>query len=86
MFEQLLLNVNTFILNPLIFLMIGIAALYFVIGVVQYIIGTEDETKRTSGRNHMFWGIIGLFIMLSVFGIIDLIIDSLGVDKPFPLN
>ena len=79
MFEQLLLNVNTYILNPLIFLMIGVAALTFVMGVIQYIMGTEDETRRTTGRNHMLWGIIGLFIMLSVFGIIDLIASTMGV-------
>ena len=80
MFEELLLNVNTYILNPLIFLMIGVAALTFVFGVVQYIIGSEDETKRTAGRNHMLWGVIGLFIMLSVFGIIELIAGSIGVE------
>ena len=80
MFDQLLLNVNQHILNPIIFLMIGFGTLVFVMGVVEYIFSADDEAKRTTGRSHMFWGIIGLFIMLSVFGIIGLIIDSLGLD------
>lgn len=65
--------------------MMALAALYFLFGLLKYVMNFDSETERSDGRKHMIWGIIGLFIMLSVFGIIDFITDTIGVNKPFPL-
>ena len=67
------------IINPLIPVLIGIAMLVFFWGIIQYILNADSEEKRSTGRQHMMWGIIGLFVMVSVWGIIYLLQDFFGV-------
>jgi len=62
------------LVNPLIALLFGIALLYFLWGIVQYVIGSQgDEKKLAQGRQAMIWGIVGLVIMLSAWGIVKAI-------------
>lgn len=80
--KSLLFKINELILNPLIALMFAIAVLYFLWGMLEFIQGAADPKARETGRSHMIWGIIGLFIMISVYGILNIIINTLGVDNP----
>ena len=76
--NALLLSINKQILNPIIGLMLGLALVIFLYGVVEFIAGAGSEDKRSAGKKHIVWGIVGLFIMFSVFGIINLIIETIG--------
>ena len=60
------------------------AVLVFIFGIVKYIFKGTSKTERTKGRNLMIWGIIGIFVMFSVWGIISLISGSYGVDGVVP--
>jgi len=51
---------------------IGFALLVFIWGVVQFI-ATSEEKKREEGRRRMVWGLIGLFVIVSVWGLVALI-------------
>ena len=73
-------KVSTNILNPIIALMFGLAMVYFVFGVVKYIWNPDNEQAREEGRRSMIWGIVGMFIMVSVFGIMRAIISTIGAD------
>jgi hypothetical protein len=73
--DSLLLKINEKILNPVIYLMFGFAIMFFLWGVVDMIAGANNEEKRATGRQHMIWGIVGLFIMLAVGGIIQIIVN-----------
>ncbi len=73
--DTLLEKINKEILNPFIGLLISIALLVFIYGVVEFIAGADNEDKRTQGKQHIIWGIIGLFIMVSVFGIMKIILS-----------
>jgi hypothetical protein len=66
------------IVRPLIVLLFAIALLYFLWGVTRYIWSLSKGGKDgiDNGRKHMIWGIIGLGIMLSVFGIINVIFNT----------
>jgi hypothetical protein len=68
------------ILNPLIFLLFALALLYFLWGMVRFIASGEEPEMRKDGRRHMFWGIIGMAIMLSVFGIIAFVFNVVTDD------
>lgn len=70
---QLLENIKKAIVQPLIGLLFLIAMFYFVWGVVEYIQGASEPAKRTDGAKHMIWGAIGLFIMASVTGILQIV-------------
>ena len=73
-------KISTEILNPIIAMMFAFAMAYFVYGVVSYIWNPDNEEAREKGRKSMFWGVIGMFIMVSVFGIMKFLIDSIGAD------
>jgi len=66
------------VLEPIVYLLIGIAVVFFLWGVVQFVSGADSEERVTEGRNHMIWGLIGLFIMVSVVGIMNLLCNSIG--------
>jgi uncharacterized membrane protein YidH (DUF202 family) len=74
-------KVMTEILNPLIVLMFSVALLLFTYGSLKFIWNPEDESERETARRNMLWGIIGITIMVSAFGIIRFIIASIKADS-----
>ncbi|HRY30978.1 MAG TPA: hypothetical protein P5328_01130 [Candidatus Paceibacterota bacterium] len=67
------------IIDALIPLVIGIAVIVFIWGILQYIIATDDD-KRKEARYVMIYGIIVLFVMVSVWGLVELLSDTLDID------
>jgi uncharacterized membrane protein YidH (DUF202 family) len=67
------------IINPLITLLMVLGVLYFLWGLVQFIANAADSEGRETGKRHMIWGIVGLFIMVSVFGIIQVLLATFDI-------
>jgi hypothetical protein len=80
-FDNFILNVNTLIINPLILLLFGLAIAYFLFGVFKFIANQENEDKKTEGKQHMLWGIIGITIMMGVWTILNVILSTLNIPK-----
>ena len=78
--DNLLFKLNKVILNPLIELSFIVALCVFLFGVMEFIFNADSQEKRSKGKQHMLWGIIGLLIMLTVFGVISLLTTTLGID------
>jgi len=73
--------INTVIINPLIAFIFAVALVYFFIGLIQFLFKRgSDENSVQQGKSHMLWGIVGMFIMVSVFGIMQLLINSIGAE------
>ncbi|MCX6731514.1 MAG: hypothetical protein NTX55_00815 [Candidatus Parcubacteria bacterium] len=70
---ELLNKINAAIVNPIIGLMIAIGVIVFLFGVVEFIAGSASDEKRSTGKRHIIWGIIGLFIAISVLGLMNLL-------------
>lgn len=64
------INTLNQVLKAVIPFLIGIAVIIFLIGVIKYITAGDDPEKVTAGRNMMIYGIIGLFVMVSVWGLV----------------
>ena len=60
-------------LRPIVNIMFIAATLFFIYGVIEYIAGADNEKSRTTGRDHIFWGLIGLVIMASVYFILQIL-------------
>lgn len=60
-------------------IVVALALLYFFWGLAQYILNASDEEKKTKGRAIMIWGILALFIMVSVWGIVNVVKDTFGL-------
>lgn len=68
------INLINNVLVPLIF---AIAFIVFIWGVFTYfILGGHDEEKRETGKSLMLWGIIGFFVMVSVWGLVNILRSS----------
>jgi uncharacterized membrane protein len=65
-------------LDIVIPLAITIALIYFIWGVIQYVIASDEENKAKA-RQQMIWGIIGLFVIVAVWGIVNFIGTYLGI-------
>jgi hypothetical protein len=62
---------------PVIF---TLAFLVFVWGVAKYFFFSEgDEEKRSEGRQFIFWGILGMALLFSVWGFVNLLLSTLGL-------
>ena len=70
------------ILNPLIYLMFGVASLVFAWGVYMFLAHLDSEEERKKGGLAMLWGVIGMAVMLGANGIIRVICGTLGVACP----
>ena len=77
--DSLLSKIITGIINPFIYLLFAVASLFFFWGVLEFIMGASNPDKRKIGGKHMLWGAIGFLIMLSVFGILAFIMNTLGI-------
>jgi succinate dehydrogenase hydrophobic anchor subunit len=75
--DILIEKISQNILNPLILLFAGIAMVYFLWGVFEFIRDYDSADARSKGVQHMLWGVIGMFIMFSVFGIMNLIASTI---------
>lgn len=57
-----------------------LAFLVFIWGVVNYFfIHGGEETKREEGRKFILWGIIGMAVLFSVWGIVNILLSTLGI-------
>ena len=72
---QLLNKISKEILQPFVGFLMALAIMLFVFGIVEYMLGAANEDKREEGKRHMIWGIVGLFIMVSVWGIMRILLS-----------
>lgn len=70
-------KINQLIINPLITLLIAVATVVFMWGVWQTFGSSSVENKK-EGTEHIMWGLIGLFIMVSAIGILHVICNTIG--------
>ena len=57
------------ILNIIIPLLISLGIVYFIWGVVEYVLSGNTE-KKEQGQQHMIWGIVGLAVIVSIWGLV----------------
>lgn len=61
---------------PIVF---ALALLFFLWGLAKYIFAAGNEEAKDAGKRIMIWGIIALFVMASVWGIVAFLQDVFGV-------
>ena len=72
------------IINPAILLVFAAGFFLFMWGLVQFLFKLEEGGKHEEGIKHMMWGIVGMFIMVGVYGIVSLLNNTfnLGIFGP----
>jgi hypothetical protein len=78
--DNFVANILVIINVYLVQLIFAVAFVVFFWGVFQYFIaGGADEEKRKKGKQFVMYGLIGFVIMISLWGIINILINTLGI-------
>ena len=68
------------ILGAVVPVLIALGVVYFVWGVIQYVISSDEEAK-TTGRNRMIFGIIGLAVIIAMWGLVNILAKTFGLSN-----
>jgi len=88
------MNIQTFLTNILIFLnksvipfLLALAFVVFLWNVVRYfIIGGSNEDSQEKARSLATWGIMAFVIIVSLWGIVNLLVTGFGLGGPAPIT
>lgn len=80
MIFSIILNIK-FALNLLVPVVITLALIYFIWGIIRYVIAQSEENKGDA-KTHIIYGIIAMFVIVSIWGITNFIAVYLGI-SPF---
>ncbi len=72
-------KINEIIVVPLIVLLMAISVLVFIWGGLQYVLNASDEKARTSGRQHLLWGVVGFLVMVSAYAILSIAANTFDI-------
>ncbi len=67
-------------LSQAVIVLVALAVVFFLYGILKYITAGDDEEKRSKMKNVMIYGIIGLFVMISFWGIVNILINTFELD------
>lgn len=80
-FKDIVENIVNFLNFSVIPLLFALALLFFLYGVVQYFFIKRETTGegRKNALNIMIYGIIGLVVMTSMWGLVTIILNTFGI-------
>lgn len=78
----LLGKIVTLIVNPVIVLGFVVATIFLFYGIVQLIWGADGKDLEKNKSNVMY-GVIGLFVMFSVYGILRIVLATFDIPCTF---
>lgn len=61
-------------------ILIGVALLVFIWGLIQYINAGDDDAKKKGARGTIIYGVIILAAIVGVWGLVNFVLDTIGVD------
>ena len=74
------------ILDLIVPIIMVLALIYFFVGLVKYIMSAGDEEAKGAGRSIMINGVIALFVMAAVWGLVAILNQTFlgGTTTPAP--
>lgn len=67
-------------LTYIIYILFTLAIVVFFWGIVIFIAHAGDEKAVQEGKGFIVWGMVGIFVMVSIWGIVGYLQASLGLD------
>ncbi len=69
------------IVDLLLPLVVALALLFFFWGLAKFVLAAGDEVDAKKGKDMMIWGVVALFIMISVWGLVSWVGTALGIGQ-----
>jgi hypothetical protein len=79
------LNLVSTVIGLLVPIIISLALVVFFWGMVVYLAKMGDDTERKKGLQLMIWGVVAIFVMVSIWGIIGLLQSTFKVNRTDPI-
>lgn len=77
---NLLDRIETYVIDPVIAVIFTLGLLLFFVGIVEFLWGIKSGDVKDEGKQHMLWGLVGMLVMVSVYGMLNLIINTFELD------
>jgi hypothetical protein len=76
-------DVGSFIINTInniiVPVLFAIAFIVFLWGAFRtFIVGANNEEVKENGKNLMLWGLIGFFVMVSIWGLVNILTGTIS--------
>lgn len=71
-------------INLLIPLIIALTVLFFLFGLFKLVRAGDDSDARSEAKGYITWGVVALFIMVSVWGLVNILVGSFRLDNTAP--
>ncbi|MFA7302189.1 MAG: hypothetical protein WC030_00355 [Candidatus Paceibacterota bacterium] len=76
-------DVGSFIINTIngviVPVLFAVAFIVFLWGAFKtFIMGANSEDVKDEGKNLMLYGLIGFFVMVSIWGLVNILVGSVG--------
>lgn len=90
-FAQNVVDANTLIqkfnriLNAAIPIIVTLAVIWIVWYIFKFMIAGGDEDKQKS-KTGIAYGVVGLFIILSIWGLVNILVRTFGLDNRVPVE
>lgn len=76
---QDVLNTTDRVLQQVIPILLLVGTIVFLWGVITYLTAGPDEEKQAYGKYLIVYGLVGLFIMVAIWGIVRVLTSTFGV-------
>ncbi|MDP2705290.1 MAG: hypothetical protein Q8O71_02745 [bacterium] len=80
---QDLIYLSVGLFNNIIYVIFSFALLMFFWGLAKFIASAGNDKSIADGKRLMLWGVIALFVMASVWGIVAFLQDSFDITDPY---
>jgi hypothetical protein len=67
------------LLDQLVVFLIALAVVWFIWNVIKYTI-SDDEDKKAGAKSQMIWGIVGIAVIVSIWGLVAILQGIFGVN------
>ena len=67
-------------ISAIIPILVSLAIVIFFWGIVKFIAHSDDEKAKVEGKQLMVWGMIIIFVMVSLWSIVGFLQESTGLD------
>jgi len=74
------------VINLIIPFIVGLAVLVIIYGIFGFITSAGDEEARANAKQFIIWGVIGVFLMVSVWGLVTILVNSFGTSDTAAKN
>lgn len=69
--------------NTFVTLLISFAVIYIIWNVVRYLIAGGEEDRKKGGMG-ILWGVVGLFVILSIWGLVAILTNTFSTSNNVP--